>query len=412
MTAFAGLRGTGDWGTDERPKNFREGILWAQPDGTSPIFALTSKTRKGKATTDPEFSWWNETNTLINLQVNGALTASDTTVVVDSADPTGSAMTLNYGNATHLKPGDLLLVIPATDSATYDHEIIRVEYVSSATSFVVTRGVAGTTAAAIANDLYLTLIGSAYAEGTGAPESVARNPIKFYNYTQIFKDSYEITGTADETDARTGKAWGNDKKRKSFKHSMDIEMAILFGQRSESTGTNGKPLRTMGGLRTFIPSANQTIISGAVTGAKLIDAIAPVFDFETGAGNTRMAFGGNLALTDIGKAISATTNVKMELGSTVKQWGIDFQELIMPRGKILFKSHPLLSRHPLYQRSMFVLDFDSIRWVPMKNRDTKTMDDVQNKDEDVRRGLIMTEGSLAVEYGGMTNAYIGGISAT
>lgn len=26
--AVAGLRGTGDWATDERPKNFREMILW------------------------------------------------------------------------------------------------------------------------------------------------------------------------------------------------------------------------------------------------------------------------------------------------------------------------------------------------------------------------------------------------
>ena len=26
--AVAGLRGTGDWATDERPKNFREMVLW------------------------------------------------------------------------------------------------------------------------------------------------------------------------------------------------------------------------------------------------------------------------------------------------------------------------------------------------------------------------------------------------
>lgn len=26
--AVAGLRGTGDWAMDERPKNFREMILW------------------------------------------------------------------------------------------------------------------------------------------------------------------------------------------------------------------------------------------------------------------------------------------------------------------------------------------------------------------------------------------------
>ena len=40
--AFAGLRGTGDWGTDERPKNFRERILWLDPNGMTPLTGLMS----------------------------------------------------------------------------------------------------------------------------------------------------------------------------------------------------------------------------------------------------------------------------------------------------------------------------------------------------------------------------------
>ena len=43
MAAIAGLRGTGDFGTDERPKDFREGILRLRPNGNAPIFALTKK---------------------------------------------------------------------------------------------------------------------------------------------------------------------------------------------------------------------------------------------------------------------------------------------------------------------------------------------------------------------------------
>ena len=46
MTAFAGLRGTGDWGTDERPKNFRELILWANPNCRAPLFALMARMKK------------------------------------------------------------------------------------------------------------------------------------------------------------------------------------------------------------------------------------------------------------------------------------------------------------------------------------------------------------------------------
>ena len=55
--AFAGLRGTGDWATDERPKNFREMILWRSPNGQAPLTALLSKMASEKVD-DPEYNWW------------------------------------------------------------------------------------------------------------------------------------------------------------------------------------------------------------------------------------------------------------------------------------------------------------------------------------------------------------------
>jgi len=411
MSGIAGLRGTGDWSADERPKDFRSNILFFNPNGEAPIFALTGKAGK-RVVKDPEFSWWNEGNALVRLQVNGALGSTDTLVVTDTVDPTTSTLGANYGTATHLKPGDLLMVEPASDAVAFTGELIEVENVISDTQFTVKRGAGGTTAASIANDLWLTLIGSAYAEGTGAPKAVSRNPLKFFNYTQIFKNTYELTGTADHTDTRTGSPWSNDKKRKAYDHSRDIEMSILFGRRSETTGENGKPKRTFGGLRTFIPASNTTVFGSAVTPSSLISALAPIFDFNTGAGDTRIAFLGNEAALQLGIVLNSATNVRINTTERVKVYGIHFQELILPQGRVLFKTHPLLSRHGLYKKSAFVLDFDALKWAPLQGRDTKTFDDVQAKDEDVRRGYIQTEGGIEVGYGGLTMAYLGNISAT
>lgn len=411
MSGIPGLRGTGDWGTDERPKDFRESILFFSPNGDAPLFALTSKMGK-KTWTDPEFSWWAESNNINRLQVNGALGAGDTTVVVDSADPTASTMGALYGTATHLKAGDLLLVEKA-DQATFDNEVIMVESVMSDTTFTVSRGAAGTTAATIADDVFLTLIGSSYAEGTSAPRATSKNPIKFSNFIQIFKDSYEITGTADHTKARTGSAWSNDKKRKLFKHSADIEWAMMFGRKSEGIGDNGKPIRFMGGLREQIPASNVTIFASAVTAATFANAISPVFDFDFGGGDTRIAYCGNTCRTEMGKVIQATSGIRMELGNVIKVYGQAFQEFIVPQGRLLLKSHPLLSRHPRYRSSMFIVDPSVIKYCTMKGRpDGKIQDDVQNKDEDVRRGFIQSDCSLMVDGGGLSCAYIGVVSAT
>jgi len=418
MSAVAGLRGTGDWGTDERPKDFRESILFFSPNGNAPLFALTSKAGK-KTVKDPEFSWWAESQTHVRLTTSTAGTSTNTTVTIIGLDPTATTMSGLYQTATHLKGGDILLVEPGTDTSTWAPEMMEVVSVLSDTSFIVNRGAAGSSAAAYSATAAFTLIGSAYAEGTAAPRAVSRNPVKFSNFTQIFKNTYELTGTANETEVRTGSPWSNDKKRKMFDHAKSIELSMLFGVRSEVTdAVNGKPKRTMGGLRTFIPASQQTILTtslggqGSAAAVTLMDAFAPAFDFDMGGGDSRIAFIGNFARTAIGQAIQSVNGAHISFGNTVKVYGIDFQELILPMGRILLKSHPLLSVHPVYKKSAFVCDFSAIKYVALRNRDTSNKDDVQTKDEDVRRGFVQTECSVMVDGGGLSCAYIGNISFT
>jgi hypothetical protein len=410
--AVAGLRGTGDFGTDERPKDFRETILMRNPNGSSPIFALTSKVRK-RVVTDPEYNWWDEANDIVRLQSAQNHASGVTTIVVDSGDPSAGANADRvYGSPEHLKEGDLLLVEPVSDNAAYAPEIIEVQQVINSTSFTVRRGAAGTTPGTIANDVFLTLIGSSYAEGTAAPTSVSRNPMKYSNFTQIFKDSYELSGTAGATKFRTGDPWSNDKKRKMFDHSRGIELAMLFGIGSEITGANGKMKRTMNGIRKQIPSTRSYVYSGGTTWFDLVDRLYPVFDFDTPAGDERIAFCGNGALNALNKIIAADSNSDINWGGVVKVYGMNLRELILPQGRLLLRTHPLLNRHSLYTKSMWVLDFASITYVTLKGRDTRVQDNVQNKDEDVNRGFIQTECSIEVDRGGLTQAYIGNINYT
>lgn len=411
MAAVAGLRGTGDWGTDERPKNFRELIMWMNPNGDTPLTALMSKVQK-QSVDDPEFSWWDEPVASVRLQVAGTVAIGETTIVIDSVDPGASTLGVNWGLATHLKPGDLLLVEPAADNATFDHEVIAVDTVIGATSFTVKRAQAGTAEAEITNDLFLLLIGSQYAEGTAEAKSTSRNPIKYSNFTQIWKDTYELTGTAEQTRVRTGDPLKNDKKRKMWDHARGIEWAMLLGRKSETTGANGQPLRTTDGLRTIIPSANTTVFSSAVTVSSFLDAVSPVFNFNSPAGDERIILCGNTFLNELNKMVQIDSNTQIQYGPVIKLFGMNLREYILPQGRLLLRTHPLLNRHALYQASGFVIDFSSIRWRPMKARDTKFIDNIQQKGEDSRRGMWITEAGMQVDFGGLTNGYIGGMSAT
>lgn len=408
MAAVAGLRGTGDWGTDERPKNFRELIMFRNPNGSAPIFALTSRIQE-ESVDDPEFSWWDEPNDLIRLQINGALNSTTTAFVVDSGDPDAANPGNLYGLATHLKPGDLLLVEPAlgAEVQTWQNEIVMVTAVASATAFTASRGQAGSTAAAIADNAFLTKIGSAYAEGTTSPNAVSRNPIKYSNLCQIFKTAYEVTGTADNTRARTGNARQNDKKRKIFDHARDIELSILFGQKFETTGSNGKPLRFMGGMRDFIPTTNTTIFGSNVTLDQFMAAVTPAFNFDTPAGDERVVFCGNGYAQTLNLLAQSAGNVTF--GEVVKVYGMDLRELILPQGRLLIRRHPLLSRHPLFTYSAFGVDFASLKYRHL--RDTRAEDDIQANDADTHKGQWLSEISIEVQRGGLTQFYHGNFAS-
>lgn len=402
MSAVAGLRGTGDWGTSERPKNFRELILFRNPNGSAPLFALSARIAT-ESIDDPEFSWWDEPNDLIRLQVDAAFSAVDTVLTVDSADPSASSPGLPYGNATHLKAGDLLMLETASESAAFTQEVLQVISVQSATALTVARGVAGSTATVIANSAYLLKIGSAYSEGSNAPDATSRNPIKYSNFAQIFKSAYELTNTAIKTRARTGKVLDNDKKRKTFDHSRDIELALMFGQKFETTGANGKPLRFMGGLREFIPTATTTIFSASVTLAQYLDALTPVFDFDTPAGDERIVFCGNGYLNVL--QLLANSAGDIQLGAVVNMFGMNLREFILPQGRIFLRTHPLMNRHAQYTNSAFILDMSSIKWRPL--RDTKSQDNIQANDADTHKGQWLTEAGIEVLRGGLTCGYHG-----
>src|SRR3972149_2449036 len=132
MAAVLGMRGSGGWGPDERPKNFREMILWRSPNGSAPLLALTARMRK-QTVDDPEFAWWEEELNPIRLLVTTAVTTGQTTVAIDA------------GDAQDLVVGDVLLV-EKTEDTSYSNELIQVATITSATAFTATRGVAGSTA--------------------------------------------------------------------------------------------------------------------------------------------------------------------------------------------------------------------------------------------------------------------------
>jgi hypothetical protein len=381
MAAFAGLRGSGSWGTDERPKNFREMILWSNPNGSAPLTALLSKMKK-ESVDDPEFNWWEEQLAQVRVTINYTTGyTTENTVIIDA-------------DGLKLVAGDVLQV-EKTEQSTYDNELVEVSSVTSDTVIVIKRARAGSTIGALADGAALTRIGSAYAEGSDAPDISLRNSTKLHNYCQIFKTAVGETKTASKTHIRTGKSWDNDKKRKSFDHSIGLEFALLFGKHYEDT-SGTFPKRYTGGLCEFI-TTNRTIFTTTPTEDTFMNAVYPVFNYQSqGAGDERIVFCGNGFLNSLNRIARNSTSSRINFKDVIELYGMKLQRWILPQGTFAIKTHPLLNQHARYNYTAFVIDPTGLIYRPL--RDTKFEDNIQLPGNDSRKGQWMTEAGLEVHH--------------
>jgi len=389
MASIAGLRGTLDWATDERPKNFREMILWRNPNGSAPLTALMSK-MKSESVDDPEFNWWEE-------ELNAVRVTMDTT----GASATSTAFGLVSGGLD-LVAGDLLMV-EKTEAATYDNELVEVSTVTSDTAIVVKRARAGTTGAVTGVSANITKIGNVYEEGSLSPDTTTRNPTKKTNYCQIFKTAYSITNTAKGTRTRTGDPLKNDKKRKMFDHSTAMEFAWMFGVPYEDT-SGTKPKRYTGGLRNFI-TTNSKIYTTSPTEDTFLDDTYKVFDYDAGtAGNERIVFAGNGFLNNLNKLARNSSSTRINFDGSIKAYGMQLQRWILPQGTLYVRTHPLMNTHAKYTNSAFIIDPSALVYRHM--RDTKMQDNIQANDADNQKGQWLTEAGLEIRHE-KTMAYLG-----
>lgn len=389
MASIAGLRGTLDWGTDERPKNFRELILWRNANGSAPLTALMAR-MKSESVNDPEFAWWEEELNPIRVQMDST-----------GASATSTAFGLTSGGLD-LVAGDILLV-EKTEVATYDNELAEVSVVTNDTTLVCKRGAAGTTGAATGADAWLTKVGNTYEEGSNSPDTSTRNPSKLTNYCQIFKTAYSITETAKGTFARTGDPLKNDKKRKMFDHSVALEFAWMFGVPYEDT-SGTKPKRFTGGLRNFI-TTNSKVYTTTPTEDQFLTDTYKVFDYNAGsAGNERIVLAGNGFLNSLNKLARNSSSTRINFDGSLKAYGMQLQRWILPQGTLYVRTHPLMNTHTVYTNSAFIIDPSAMVYRYM--RDTKMQDNIQANDADQQKGQWLTEAGLEIRHE-KTMAYLG-----
>lgn len=388
MAAFFGMRGTGDWVTDQRPYNWRQTILYLYPNGDAPLTAILSKMGE-EGVDDPQFHWW--TKSLATQRAT--LTSSGVyTDALSTAYTTGGAagdtlyLKMTAADAKQFRAGHQVLIRISTDYTGDTNAKVVGKVINGASSYIVVtllEADPGTTKLASADTVLV--IGNINAEGAAMPDAVAYDPTKHYNYTQIFRTPLEITRTARKTRLRTGDAYKEAKREALELHSIEMEKAFIWGIRTENIGDNGKPERTTGGLIEWITD-NSGIVTNFVTdttvatgktweigGEEWLDYyLEQVFRYGS---DERMAFVGSGTLLAINKLIKLYGNYQLTPRAT--SYGIKVMEWVTPFGVLMMKRHPLFSYETTNRNSMLIFDPSDLKYRYVD--DTQFYDDPDKK---------------------------------
>jgi len=371
---FLGMRGTGDWVTDQRPMNWRQNILYLYPNGMTPLTAILSMMGQAKVD-DPQFHWWTQEMGSVGGTVNGVFTLPDLSVayVTGAVQYDTLYVSISAANGNRVKAGHQILL---RDSSDYRVDVVGkvIDVARFATHAVLSVTLLEADDNAPANNLSdcdtFKIIGSINPEGGEMPDAIALNPEKVYNYTQIFRSALSMTRTARKTRLRTENDYQKAKRECLEMHSIEMELAFLWGVRTERVGDNAKPERTTMGVINFIRQfaaancddyslnatyAGQTWAAGGETWFKnMLEQI-----FRYGA-DEKLALVGSGALLGIDALAMAGGQINLQPGQ--KTYGMDVRKWITPFGTINMKTHPLFSFDATTRNMMVLLEPKEIEY--------------------------------------------------
>jgi hypothetical protein len=418
-----------DYG-QRRRYNFGDRIAELAPE-ESPFFVYLSQT--AKLPTDDSLFRYLEDRTKIDytsreFQVKAgfggvsSLTAGqEFTMEVETLDSTATSVDF-------LVKG---MVLAVKTAAAYGNAIVRVETGPSDhgahTSF--TAKVISVSAAsgsdAIAAEDRCQIIGSAYAEGSGSPDVFSDSFDDNYGYTQIFKTAAEITNTAMATNMRgVANEFERVLAQKMREHKIDIERAMLFGQKARvggiqyTEGLVGHIIKNS----TFVdagagaPSNALTYQSGKayaktyttseLTYDNLLSDFEVLFDPARGGSNERLALASlpvisyfnKMGGTSFSENSTNGSQYRLNMDELAGNFGHKLMEIDTVHGSVYLVKEPLFRGHS--SGLMLMADMSKLYYRPLvgngMNRDTEVIENVQGADEDLRKDMIITEAGLEV----------------
>ena len=333
-------------------KSFAGTILRLFPNGSAPLFALSSQSGKSKAKASTH-GYFSKTLSFIKT----------TSTVADAA----GATTMNVASTAGMTPFMVLM-------NTRTRENIRVLTIASGTTITVTRAFGRVAAAACTIGDNLIQVGTAFMEGSDRPIARQLSTVYIANYTQIFRNAWGLTDTARASLAEMGYSnIAESRKDCSMFHSIDAESAILFGQPKMDT-SGSQPLHATQGIidaiYQYAPS-NVNAAGATTTYDQLVALVEEAWTYSTDASNPKMRAGfcDSTAMKVMHQIARLSGQVEIMQSETT--FGMQFTKFKFYKGEINLIEHPLMNAlQTAATGTLLVMDLPALKLAYMDGRDT------------------------------------------
>ena len=429
VTASTTSAGVGTAPDRRRLYNFGDRVHELSPE-ESPFFVYLSQVNK-VPTDDSVFrylenrnpiNWTNRSFVMANAPGTVAAGSSYSFQVADAATPAASIDWLQKGMVFAVQSADtsdgISNVIVRVDSAVTDQGTT-----SAFTGKVVSLSNSGVTGYnAIADNDNCQVIGTSFEEGSGAPDVFSTEIEDNYGYTQIFKTAAEMTGTALATRFRGYEyEWNRIWSEKLREHKVDIERAMLFGQKARIGGiqyTEGiighilKNVNPTNDNSAFSYSSGSSyyrrVADSELTYDRLLSDLEVIFDPARGSSSDKLVLCSLPVITFFnkmgdGKFVDGSLGhsdapYKYDIESRTGAFGHKVMMIDTVHGTLNLVKEPLF--RGISASYMLMADMKYLLYRPLVgngyNRDTQIQTNIQSVDEDLRKDMIMTEAGLEV----------------
>lgn len=385
-TPFQGRRGSLDFVTNGVAENWRQKVMLLYPNGMAPLTAMTSMMKSNKLTNGALFHWWTQSLptqrvAVTGVYINATLTTAYVYVTHQATYGIDGATVYVKGSANDIKTGRVGHTVLLRDASRSDVDVrgkITAKQINGASSYWAVRLLEADDNSASASTYNIATVdvaliyGNANPEGSALPEAIQTDPSQHDNYTQIFRNSIDLTRTAYRTKLeRTGQDPYKEHKRQALEfHSIEMEKAFFWGQAKVTTGDNGKPERYTQGVIDYIRTNSSAInndftlntdFSGKTwvqSGQDWLDSyLERIFRFGS---REKFAFVGSGALLGINQLAKAYGTI--EISPTTTAYGMKVNEWITPFGNLTFKTHPLFSYEETDRNRMIIMEPGKIEY--------------------------------------------------